>query len=64
MRAGLPSGVNVATCLGELLGKLVLVVVNVLSVHCRPFKKSSAEVNRLGAVHGNNQIDELFAAEC
>jgi hypothetical protein len=48
------------TCLGELFGKLVLVIVNVLGVHDRPLEKPCKELDQLVAVHGDYKSNELF----
>ena len=55
--------VKKATCLGEFLGKLVLVVVDVLGVHRRPLKKPPAEVDQLRAIQRNDQVNKFLAGE-
>jgi hypothetical protein len=48
------------THLGELLGKLVLVVVDILRVHDRPLEQSPEEVDHDFAVHGHHEVDEFL----
>lgn len=51
------------TCLGELFGKLVLVIVDVLGVYDRPLEESCEEVDQLVAVHGDYKSNELFVGK-
>jgi len=46
--------------LGELFGKLVLVIVDILGVYDRPLEEPCEEPDQLVAVHGDYKSNELF----
>lgn len=48
------------TCFGELFGKLVLVIVDILGVYDRPLEESCEELDELVAVHGDYKSNELL----
>ena len=51
------------TCLGELFGKLVLVIVDVLGVYDRPLEKPCEELDQLIAIHGDYKSNELVTGK-
>lgn len=52
-----------ATNLGKFLGKLVLVIINVVWVNLGPLKQSATEIDQLGVIHGHDQVQELVICE-
>ena len=54
---------KVVANLGKLLGKLIFIVVDFLSIDVGPFEQSPAEIDKISAVQWHNELCELLVGD-